>query len=166
MGSTITTYNCFKEDYKMTSKLPTIFSNQSLNSFFDHSVGFDRLFDSLFDDFMPSVASTTFPPYNIRKEGEKDRVIELAVAGYNQNDIDISLNNDVLTISAQKMDEDEKQSDGYLYKGLASRSFKRQFKLSDHADVAKATMKDGMLYIHIRIDEPENEVLKIPIQNE
>lgn len=147
------------------NKLPTIFENfDKLGSLFDHSIGYDDIFERMSRNFMESPLNPTFPPYNIKKVDDAHRTIELAVAGYTQDDIEVTVVDGVLKIEAAKTDETEKTNDDYVYKGIASRNFTRQFRLSDHAEVEEATLRDGMLKILIKLNEPiENEVKKIPL---
>lgn len=141
----------------MTNKLPTLFDRTALDSLFDRSIGFDRLFNDIFDGFMPVATTNTFPPYNIRKTEDGARVIEMAVAGYTEDDIDITIDHDVLMVSASKTKEEKEDSDSYVYKGIATRSFKQQFKLSNHAEIGDVVLKDGMLNITVHLNEPDDD---------
>lgn len=147
------------------NKLPTIFENfDKLGTLFDHSVGFDDIFERMSRGFMESPLNPSFPPYNIKKVDDTHRTIELAVAGYTHNDIEVNVVDGVLKITAEKKDETEKSGDDYVFKGIASRSFTRQFRLSDHAEVEEASLRDGMLKVLVKLNEPiENEVKKIPL---
>lgn len=142
------------------TKLPSLFDRSELSPFFDHSVGFDRMFDRLLDQ---KLTAPNFPPYNIRKVNEVDRMIEMAVAGYSEKDIDITLEDGILTIKGDKVSEETEDSNNYLHKGVAMRKFTRQFRLADTAEVRDATLEHGMLNILIALPEPESKVQRIAI---
>lgn len=141
-------------------KLPTFIDRTALSPLFDHSVGYDRLFDLLLDDFMPAISNNNFPPYNIIKVGENSRMIEIALAGYSEKDIDVTVEEGILIIKGNKTDESD---NGYLHKGVASRKFTRQFKLAENAEVKSANLTNGLLQIMIEINEPEKFVQKIEV---
>lgn len=125
------------------------------------TVGFDRVFDLLDRQFANS-ASTTYPPYNIIKEGENDYKIEIAVAGFREDEIDITVKDYTLTVVGEQKAQ---QSDSYyLHKGISSRSFTRSFTLGDHVEVKAATVQNGLLVIDLeRIVPEEDKPKKIPI---
>ena len=97
---------------------------------------------------------TTYPPYNIRKIGENKFAVELAVAGFAKQDIEIDLEGDKLTITG-KVTEDKE--DNFLFKGIAARAFTRQFTLNDQTIVKDATMLNGILKIVLEHLVPENK---------
>ena len=110
-----------------------------------HTVGFDSLFDRLFDtDF--HTTSGGFPPYNIVKNDDYNYQIEMALAGYSKKDIDIELKEGTLSISSKKL-EDDTDEINLIHKGISHRSFKRSFTLSDEMKVNGAKMENGMLFI-------------------
>lgn len=116
------------------------------------TVGFDRLFDELTRDFANS-KSTGYPPYNVVEINDNEWMISIAVAGFSMNNLDITLDKNVLTVegTAPKGDEEVK----YLHKGIGGRNFRRQFTLADHIEVENATMELGMLDIHLVRNVPE-----------
>lgn len=116
------------------------------------TVGFDRLFDELTRDFANS-KSTGYPPYNVVEINDNEWMISIAVAGFSMNNLDITLDKNVLTVegTAPKGDEEVK----YLHKGIGGRNFRRQFTLADHIEVENATMELGMLNIHLVRNVPE-----------
>lgn len=123
-----------------------------LTPFHRATVGFDRLFDVLDRQFSNSV-STSYPPYNIIKTGEDSYQIELAVAGFREDELDISVKDYVLTVQGeQKRDED---TINYLHKGISARSFNRTFTLGEHVEVKGATVQDGLLIIDLHRELPE-----------
>ena len=111
-------------------------------SFTSMFVGFDRLFDSLSRATESSVPS--YPPTNVSKDGENYK-IEMALAGLDDKDIKVEVQENTLTI----MHESEQTEEDKLYKGIAQRSFRRQFKLSDDIEVVDATLKNGLLCINL-----------------
>ncbi len=116
------------------------------------TVGFDRLFDEIQREFANS-KSTGYPPYNVAELNNDEWMISIAVAGFGMDNLDITLDRNVLTVegTAPKGDEDVK----YLHKGIAGRNFRRQFTLADHIEVANATLELGMLNIHLKRHVPE-----------
>lgn len=109
----------------------------------------------LFQSLKPS----NFPPYNIVSE-DNDVLIELALAGYRKEDVDVSVENNILVISSQGVDKEETRS--YHNRGIAKRKFCAKFSLSRGSEVKDATMNDGLLSIRIGIPSKQN-VLKIPV---
>ena len=128
------------------------------------SVGFDDVFnhfESMFDsDFrLPTV---NYPPYNIVKTGTNKYDIEVALAGFGKKDIDVSVENGVLTIESKTSDKDEsKDEDGNtIYKGISKRYFKRSFTIADDVEVKGAELKDGLLKVSMEKIVPEAKKLK------
>jgi molecular chaperone IbpA len=118
------------------------------------TVGFDRLFDML-ENSTVGGAQENYPPFDLIKLGDNDYRIELAVAGFKPDEIDIIAQQNVLVVSGRKKDEDEQKGDNYVYRGIANRSFERRFALADHIQVRGADMKDGLLSIELRREIPE-----------
>jgi molecular chaperone IbpA len=116
--------------------------------------GFDDVLERLFQAHDHFVSSTSYPPYNIIRDDSKYR-IEIALAGFKKEDIDVSLTKNVLTISGHtpKAEADK----NIAYRGIATRKFKRSFALSDNTEVKVAKMEDGMLTITIEKVVPEEE---------
>ena len=125
----------------------------NLPDFYKTTVGFDRLFDEVERRFQNSVQNG-YPPYNIVKLNDNEYVIELAVAGFTDEDITVEIENSMLTVEANVVDV-ENPDVTYIHKGIASRSFKRQFQVADTVEVVEATMKNGMLSIHLENIIPE-----------
>ncbi len=119
------------------------------------AVGFDRTFDRLWDYASHNLESTGFPPYNIRKDGEYNYVIELALAGFSKNDIEVEVAEGVLTVKSVKDVSDG--TDDKLYSGIANRQFTRKFTLSDDIVVKDGELKDGMLRITLERVIPEEK---------
>ena len=116
------------------------------------TVGFDQIVD-MFDSVMTSDIQTSgYPPYNIEKIDEDAYRISIAVAGFSEADLNVEVRENSLIISAGKSEEEKKN---YLHRGIASRSFKRQFQLADHVQVTGANHSDGMLHIELKREVPE-----------
>lgn len=127
----------------------------TLTPLFRQSVGFDRfndLFESAFRDSSAGEANS-YPPYNIEKLGENQYRITMAVAGFAPEELNIMVEEDELTISAQAKEKGETVE--YLYKGIATRSFQRKFSLADHMKVGEASIANGLLQINLEREVPE-----------
>ena len=112
-------------------------------------VGFDNLFDEF--ERMSDFSDNKYPAYNIIKSGDEEYKIEVAVAGFNEDDINIEVKKGLMTIEASKA----KHSNEYLHRGIAERSFTKQFRISDDIEVTGAELKDGMLTIDLFRKIPE-----------
>ena len=128
-------------------------SNLSLSPLFRRSIGFDRLND-LFDYAMQSDAPN-YPHYNIEKTGDNNYRIVVATAGFNRDQLDINLENQVLTITGKAVDEKSDANVEFLYKGIASRSFKLSLRLDEHIEVQQADYDNGLLKIDLQRNVPE-----------
>ena len=128
------------------------------------SVGFDSMFDrweSVFD--FNTANNTNYPPYNIRREGDEKYFIELAIAGLNEDDLEVSLQSQVLNIRSKK-ESDQEPEDNYVHRGIAKRQFEREFTLSDDIVVKGCDLTNGMLTIELeRIIPEEKRARLIPI---
>ncbi|MGN6154563.1 MAG: Hsp20 family protein [Sphingomicrobium sp.] len=118
------------------------------------TVGFDRLFDMLENNGLGQ-AQENYPPFDLKKTGDNDYCIELAVAGFKPDEIDITAQQNVLIVTGRKKEESEENSSDYIYRGIATRSFERRFALADHIQVKGADLKDGMLSIDLVREIPE-----------
>ena len=137
----------------MTNKALSIF-----NQLRPLSVGFDDMFDhfeSMFD-----VPTINYPPYNIVKTGDNKFNIEVALAGFNKKDINVTSENNMLTIES-KQDEKSKDKDGeVIHKGISKRYFKRSFTIADDVEVKGAELKDGLLKVSMEKIIPDAKKLK------
>ena len=118
------------------------------------TVGFDRLFDMLENSSFGN-GGENYPPFDLIKTGENDYRIELAVAGFKQDEIDITAQQNVLIVSGSKKEQQGETGADYIYRGIANRSFERRFALADHIQVKGADLKDGMLQIELVREIPE-----------
>ena len=128
------------------------------NKFIPYSIGFDNLFDRLFD--MDLESSSSYPPYNISKVDESNYIIEMALAGFNKDDIEIELSDSELTVRSKKR-EDSNKDVNLIHQGISHRSFNRKFTLSEEILVKNAEMKNGMLIIKLEKFIPENKKPKL-----
>jgi molecular chaperone IbpA len=118
------------------------------------TVGFDRLFDMLENSTLGQTQEN-YPPFDLIKEGENEYRIELAVAGFKPEELDITAQQNVLIVSGRKKDESDEKGSDYIYRGIATRSFERRFALADHIQVRGADMRDGLLSIELKREIPE-----------
>ena len=129
-----------------------IISNSLLRSF----VGFEALFDEL--DKVSDFKETNYPAYNIEKTNQNSFIISIAVAGLNENSINIQFKRGLLKVEA--LNNDKKQNIEYLHKGLAQRSFIKTFRLQNNLEVLSAVLQNGILNIHLKSIVPEEEEIK------
>ena len=118
------------------------------------TVGFDRLFDMLENNTVGQ-GQENYPPFDLIRLGDNDYRIELAVAGFKPDEIDITAQQNVLLVTGRKKEEGGGQDSNYIYRGIATRSFERRFALADHIQVKGADMKDGLLAIELVREIPE-----------
>ena len=117
------------------------------------SVGYDRL-GSLFDTVLRSdQASAGYPPYNIEVVDNDHYLISLAIAGFNEDELNIQVENGVLTVKGQKADTSEGKR--FLHQGIATRSFERKFSLAEYVKVTDADLSNGLLMIKLVREIPE-----------
>ncbi len=121
------------------------------------TVGFDRLFNLL--DQMGTVdTTTTYPPYNIERTGENAYRITVAVAGFTEQDLDIEVKENTLTIRGDHKVETTRNGANageLLYQGIAARAFERRFQLADHVEVRGAALANGLLHVDLVREIPE-----------
>ena len=137
----------------MTNKALSIF-----NQLRPLSVGFDDMFDhfeSMFD-----VPTINYPPYNIVKTGDNKFDIEVALAGFNKKDINVSVENGMLTIESKQEDKSKDKDGEVIHKGISKRYFKRSFTIADDVEVKGAELKDGLLRVSMEKIIPESKKLK------
>ena len=114
-------------------------------------IGFDTMFDELMR--MNSQQSQNYPPYNVVKLTDDNFYIEVATAGFSEGEIDIQLDNRLLTIKGSKKREDAIPE--YLHQGISNRDFVREFTLAEHVEVSNALIKDGILTVFLERKIPE-----------
>lgn len=116
-------------------------------------IGFDRLLDRMHQQ-TPGQTNSNYPPYNIIKVDEDNYAIELAVAGFFENEIDVEVKEGVLFVEGKKQEGDEGE---YLHKGISARAFRRSFTLSDTIVVRSADLSQGILTIDLENVIPEEK---------
>lgn len=115
-------------------------------------VGFDRLADQL-DAAARNEAASGYPPYNIERTGENEYRIEIAVAGFKPEELNVEVKENLLTVTGRKVANDEAKQ--YLHRGLAERNFERKFQLTDYLVVVDADLSNGLLSIALKRELPE-----------
>ncbi len=131
------------------------FTPQDFQRMMGLSVGFDSIFDRFFN--MDTTRDSGYPPYNIRKDNELQYSIEIALAGFSKDDIEVEVTDGQLVIRSKENEKDEDKSESFVHKGIARRSFNRTFSLSDDIIVKGADLKDGMLIINLERVIPDEK---------
>ncbi|CAN7729430.1 MULTISPECIES: Hsp20 family protein [Neorhizobium] len=126
-------------------------TNLDFSPLFRSSVGFDRMFNLLEKAGSFDVIDS-WPPYDILKTTEDDYRITMAVAGFAQDELTLTQEQNMLLVSGQKAKEDEGQ---YLHRGIGGRSFQRRFQLADHVKVVGASLTNGLLTVDLKREIPE-----------
>ena len=134
----------------VTNKALSLFDN--FNQLTPYAVGFDRVFDQLQNYVQHNAASSGFPPYNIRKGGEYNYVIEMALAGFSKDDIEVEVAEGLLTVRSIKEND---VNDSNIYRGISYRKFSRKFTLADDIVVNDASLENGMLEINLERIVPD-----------
>ncbi|MFM4703739.1 Hsp20 family protein [Aeromonas bivalvium] len=114
------------------------------------AIGFDRLANLI--ESAASNGNAGYPPYNIEQLGDNDYRISMAVAGFTQEELELSFQENLLTVKGNKQADTERH---YLYQGIAERGFERRFQLADYVRVKGADLKNGLLHIELAREVPE-----------
>jgi molecular chaperone IbpA len=122
-----------------TLDLPTF-----VNQIHRNAIGFDRMFDELNRTFANSKTDGNYPPHNVIRLDDQHHVVEIAVAGFAEDEIDVELKDSALTIRGEQAKKDNEIE--YLHKGISTRSFERTFRLADNTQVKGATVKNGITF--------------------
>lgn len=145
----------------MTSKQLRVTTDLLNSPLYKMSVGFDRLFDEMFTNPV-NISASGYPPYNVARITDKETEaqtyeITLAVAGFTQDDIEITVEDKHLKVEGRSavLAEDVNSTVEYIHKGIAERNFQRTFRLAEHVEVQSATLKDGILKIVLFLNVPE-----------
>ena len=137
-------------------------NNFDFSPLYRSSIGFDRMFD-LLENASRVETTESWPPYDIAKTGDDTYRITMAVAGFAQDELEISAEPNLLVVTAQKRAE---ARGDYLHRGIAARSFTRRFELADHVKVTAATLVNGLLTIELQRELPEAmKPRRIPISS-
>jgi len=124
-----------------------------LTPFYKSTIGFDRLAAMLDSVGSLEANANGYPPYNIQQSGDNSYRITMAVAGFGEDDLDIEVKENTLTIKGDKSAEDEQAE--YLHRGIAARGFVRRFQLADYVEVTKAQLENGLLHLELTREIPE-----------
>ena len=121
------------------------------------TIGFDRLFDTLENLTQVETNSGNYPPYDIERTGEDAYRITIAVAGFAQDEIELTAQQNLLVVRARKAESpaEDAQPREFLHRGIATRAFERRFQLADHVQVRGAHLENGMLSISLVREVPE-----------
>ena len=126
----------------------------NFNQLTPYAVGFDRVFDNLSRYVDNNTTSTGFPPYNIRKEGDYNYVIEMALAGFGKDDIEVEVADGTLSVRSVK---ENSEDDSTVYRGISYRKFERKFTMADDIVVNGASLENGMLKLELERVVPEEK---------
>ena len=126
----------------------------NFNQLTPYAVGFDRMFDNLSRYVDNNATSTGFPPYNIRKEGDYNYVIEMALAGFGKDDIEVEVADGTLSVRSVK---ENSEDDSTVYRGISYRKFERKFTMADDIVVNGAKLENGMLTVDLERVVPEEK---------
>ena len=120
--------------------------------FYQNSVGIDQRFDNLLSTVNVNTQSN-YPPYNIIKKDDNNYLIEVAVAGFSEGDIKVTVEQNVLNINAENSDEET--TDEFVHRGISSRKFSRTFNLAEHIEIKAAKVENGILSLVLEREIPE-----------
>src|SRR6056300_1239760 len=160
----LTKLTLLTKEETMTSRDLSIF-----NTLRPFSIGFDDMFDQ-FENMLGNGGLTmqsNYPPYNIRKTGKDNYAIEVALAGFNKNDVEVEFEDNLLTVRTKQVDKSEdksedKSDDGeIIHKGISQRQFARSFTIAEDVKVNGAELKDGLLTIACERIVPEYKKKKL-----
>jgi molecular chaperone IbpA len=126
------------------------------------AIGFDRIFEELART-QEKLNNTNYPPYNIVRLAETEYAIEVAVAGFNEDELDVEVIDGELVIKGETKPKEVEYTGNYLHQGIAARNFTRTFALPDDAEVNGATVKNGILTVNVVVHIPESTKKKIAI---
>ena len=125
-----------------------------LSPLFRSTIGFDRWADLFEAANRVNPSASTFPPYNIEKRGDDAYRITMAVAGFAESDISMTVQENLLVI-AGKLEDNKDEKSNYLHRGIAARVFERRFNLAEHVNVADARLVNGLLEVDLVREVPE-----------
>ena len=121
-----------------------------LTPVFRSAIGFDRM-ANLVDTMMAtgSDAQSNWPPYNIERHGEDNYRISMAVAGFGEDDLEVTIHDQMLIVRGTQNEAEAAEDVTYLHRGIAGRNFERRFQLADFIQINGASMKDGLLHVEL-----------------
>ena len=122
----------------------------NLNNFLNNAIGFEDVFRRFHR--LPTI-NAGFPHYNIKKAGEDKYTLEMALAGYKKSDINVNVQDGVLSIEGMSSEDKE----DFVHRGIAKRAFKKQLQLSEYVECSGAKLEDGMLKVELKYNPPEDK---------
>ena len=117
-------------------------------------LGFDHIFDQL--ENIHQHSKDTYPPHNVVKDEEMKYTLEMAVAGFKQEHIDIEVKDHILTVSGNR--PQRREQNAYVHKGISARNWKKSFRLSEYTEVTGADLVDGILTVKLEVVLPEEKL--------
>ena len=126
-------------------------TNLNFSPLFRSTIGFDRVFD-LLENASRAQSFESWPPYDIVRTSEDSYRITMAVAGFSQDELSMTQEQNMLLVTGEKNGEDKAE---YLHRGIAGRAFERRFQLADHVKVTRARLENGLLTIDLKREIPE-----------
>ena len=134
--------------------LPSVFNQLRSDPFL---LGFDQLFDRLVSSSAGTAQASSYPPYNIVKVADDEFRIELAIAGFNKEEIEVTVHEDKLTVESTKDHSAFGGGEVLIHQGIAERNFKRTWTLSPTIRVTDATFSNGFLSVYLLNEVPEKD---------
>lgn len=126
-----------------------------------HFIGFDHVWNEI-ERLSDMADNKLYPPHNVVKHDDVNFTVELALAGYNKDDLTVEVKDGILVVAGDKSSEERE----YLHRGISSKKFTRTFRLSEHVVVSGADFVDGLLVIDLKVEIPEEKLPRtIPIGN-
>jgi molecular chaperone IbpA len=132
----------------------TKITSLDLSPFYRNSIGVDRLFDRIINQ-IDTASVQTYPPYNIIKTGDETSLVQVAVAGFTEGEIEVEVRENTLFITGEKRNETPQENYEYTHKGISDRRFHRNFPLADYVEVLNATIENGILTIELERQVPD-----------
>jgi len=129
--------------------------NYDFSPLYRSFVGFDRMANLIDAATQQASNGNSYPPYNVAQLSENAYRIELAVAGFSDDELELESHENVLTITGRKAPSADNDAAEYLHRGIAERGFERRFQLADHVKVEGADLKNGLLVISLKRELPE-----------
>jgi molecular chaperone IbpA len=126
-----------------------------LTPIFRSAIGFDRMANMVDSMMAGAETQSNWPPYNIEKHGDDDYRISMAVAGFKDSELDVTVHDQMLIIRGTQSDQNAEQAVTYLHRGIAGRNFERRFQLADFIQVHGASIENGLLHIELQRVIPE-----------
>ena len=148
----------------LPSGIPSLFDfHKTLDPF---TVGYDKFFKDI-EEVTKNVTKnvSSYPPYNIKQVSKNKYVIELAVAGFAKSDIEVTLEGNKLVIKGAAKEDELKEEENFLFKGIANRNFSRSFTLADKIEIGQAEMVNGMLRVWLEnLVQAQDTIKRITIK--